>query len=104
MSFSNQSKVILLGMSYKPDSDDFRESPSIEIARELSERSVNVEIFDPSIIDKTFMGFNALSKETLLKEEGLFVTLVNHSAFREAPLIDYIMTKNVIDFCGLLKE
>ncbi len=100
---SNQSKVILLGMSYKPDSDDFRESPSIEIARELSERSVDVEIFDPNITDETFMGFNALSKETLLKEEGLFVTLVNHSSFREAPLIDHIMTKNVIDFCGLLK-
>ncbi len=40
-------QVALLGLAYKPDVDDFRESPSMEIARLLEEAGASVTCFDP---------------------------------------------------------
>ena len=39
--------VALLGLSFKPDTDDIRESPSLAIASELLDRGVAVRAFDP---------------------------------------------------------
>lgn len=39
--------VALLGLSFKPDTDDIRESPSLAIASELLDRGVGVRAFDP---------------------------------------------------------
>ena len=39
--------VALLGLSFKPDTDDIRESPSLVIASELLDRGVGVRAFDP---------------------------------------------------------
>ena len=39
-------KIIVLGMTYKPDSDDLRESPSLEIIRLLKEDGYNVTAYD----------------------------------------------------------
>lgn len=40
-------KVLVLGISFKPDSDDLRDSPSLEIAMRLSELGAEVVIHDP---------------------------------------------------------
>jgi len=40
-------KVLVLGISFKPDSDDLRDSPSLEIAKRLSELGSEVVIHDP---------------------------------------------------------
>lgn len=40
-------KVLALGISFKPDSDDLRDSPSLEIAKRLSELGSEVVIHDP---------------------------------------------------------
>ena len=40
-------KVLVLGISFKPDSDDLRDSPSLEIAKRLSELGPEVVIHDP---------------------------------------------------------
>jgi len=43
------SKVLLLGMAYKKNVDDLRESPSIEILNLLHEKGAEVEYFDPFV-------------------------------------------------------
>ncbi|HHW39347.1 MAG TPA: UDP-glucose/GDP-mannose dehydrogenase family protein [Bacillales bacterium] len=40
-------KVAMLGLSFKPETDDMREAPSIKIARSLSQMGVNVVAYDP---------------------------------------------------------
>jgi UDPglucose 6-dehydrogenase len=40
-------KVLVLGISFKPDSDDLRDSPSLEIARKLSLLGATVAVHDP---------------------------------------------------------
>ena len=43
----NGSKVLVLGVAYKQDIDDFRESPAICVIEELKKRGAEVEYFDP---------------------------------------------------------
>ena len=39
----------ILGLSYKPDTDDLRESPALEIIRALQKRGVRVRVYDPAV-------------------------------------------------------
>jgi UDPglucose 6-dehydrogenase len=39
----------ILGLSYKPDTDDLRESPALEIIRALRKRGVRVRVYDPAV-------------------------------------------------------
>ncbi|MFW5750122.1 MAG: nucleotide sugar dehydrogenase [Planctomycetota bacterium] len=43
------SRVLILGMAYKPDVDDMRESPSLELMRLLESRGAVVDYHDPYI-------------------------------------------------------
>ena len=43
----NGTKVLVLGVAYKQDIDDFRESPAISVIQELLKRGAQVEYFDP---------------------------------------------------------
>jgi UDP-N-acetyl-D-glucosamine dehydrogenase len=45
----NGSKVLVLGLAYKKDIDDLRESPSIELIELLKERGAKVDYNDPYI-------------------------------------------------------
>jgi len=40
-------KVAVLGLSFKPETDDVREGPALEIIRRLSEAGARVRAFDP---------------------------------------------------------
>lgn len=45
----NGSKILVLGVAYKQDVDDFRESPAIKVINELDKLGANVEFYDPYI-------------------------------------------------------
>jgi UDPglucose 6-dehydrogenase len=40
----------ILGLSYKPNTDDMRDAPSIEIVEELAQKGARVQVFDPAAI------------------------------------------------------
>lgn len=40
-------RIVLLGLAFKPETDDLREAPSLEIARELNSRGARVIGYDP---------------------------------------------------------
>ena len=46
------STVGLLGLSFKPNTDDMREAPSIDIARALLARGAHVRAFDPAAVER----------------------------------------------------
>ncbi|MEO8572367.1 MAG: UDP-glucose/GDP-mannose dehydrogenase family protein, partial [Pyrinomonadaceae bacterium] len=45
-------KIGILGLSFKPETDDMRESPAIEIIHTLIERGATVRAFDPVAMDE----------------------------------------------------
>lgn len=45
----NGSKVLVLGVAYKQDIDDYRESPAIRVIEELEKEGANVVYFDPYV-------------------------------------------------------
>lgn len=51
-------KVLLLGISFKPDSDDLRESPNVDLARMLLNAGYQLSIFDPYVAPERLIGQN----------------------------------------------
>jgi len=47
----------LLGLAFKPHTDDLRDAPSLDIARRLIERGVKVKAHDPIVIEKAKRDF-----------------------------------------------
>jgi UDPglucose 6-dehydrogenase len=45
-------KIGMLGLSFKPETDDMRESPAIEICHRLIEKGATVRAFDPVAMDE----------------------------------------------------
>ena len=50
------SKVLVLGVAYKADIDDVRESPSLDIMEKLRERGARIEYSDPHVASIAFAG------------------------------------------------
>ncbi|MFH1257092.1 MAG: nucleotide sugar dehydrogenase [Candidatus Diapherotrites archaeon] len=74
------SKIALLGLAYKPDVDDLRESPSLKILELLKKGKANVRVFDPFIPSKSNVG----SLNDAIKGADAIVLATNHSVFIEA--------------------
>jgi UDPglucose 6-dehydrogenase len=53
-------KVALLGLAFKPNTDDLREAPSLKIARALMDAGTHVSAFDPVVKRISVPGFEAL--------------------------------------------
>ena len=86
------SKILLLGMAYKKDIDDIRESPSLDILYLLNKNNSKIEYFDPYIPDFVFnkrkhKSLDNLNSEVLRKFDAVII-LTDHSN------IDYELIKN----------
>jgi UDP-N-acetyl-D-mannosaminuronic acid dehydrogenase len=75
--------VSVLGLAYKADVDDLRESPAIEVTRLLAEAGAKVTAFEPNRPDAHLPGVRmAASLEDALADAEIVVLLVGHSAWR----------------------
>jgi UDP-N-acetyl-D-mannosaminuronic acid dehydrogenase len=98
-------KIAVLGLAFKGNIDDMRESPSVEVVEQLNERKMNLMAFDPHIKN------NNLPEQTQVQEEALsgasaILILTDHQAFKDISPNDIkshmnhhiiIDTKNCID-------
>ena len=76
----NGAKVLMLGVSYKQDIDDYRESPAIRVYKELKAVGAEVEYFDPWVPEfKNMYGESgksipALTPEVIASYDLIMVT------------------------------
>lgn len=76
--------IAALGLAYKPDVDDLRESPAIEVARLLAKGGARVTTFEPFAVETVVPGCeSAASLEAALKDAEAVVLLADHRAFLE---------------------
>jgi UDP-N-acetyl-D-mannosaminuronic acid dehydrogenase len=76
-------RIALLGLAYKPDVHDFRESPALEVARLLAQSGAEVCAFDPYQAENQAIGLSTVSTlESALARAELILLLVNHTALR----------------------
>ena len=54
-------KIAVLGAAFKPDSDDVRDSPALDIAVQLSHAGANVTVHDPKAIEPARVRFSHLN-------------------------------------------
>ena len=76
-------RIAALGLSYKADVDDLRESPAIEVARLLVEAGCQVKAFEPCKPAAVIEGLTSVpSLEDALAGADILVLLVGHKVFR----------------------
>lgn len=102
----NGSKILFLGVAYKPDIEDDRESPALKIMDEVIKKGGEVSYHDPYITEiKTGQGdahHSIALNEDILKQADCVVITTNHSVF-DAGFIEQ-HSSLVVDLRNLIKE
>ncbi|NBJ02732.1 nucleotide sugar dehydrogenase [Lachnospiraceae bacterium] len=103
----NGARILMLGVSYKNDIDDYRESPAIRVMKELQNVGANVEYYDPWVPEfKNMYGQSGksienLTPETVTEYDLVIVTAAHHN-------VDYEMVqknaKAIFDTKNVMKE
>ena len=76
-------RIAALGLAFKPDVDDLRESPAVEVVHLLQKAGAAVKAYEPFKPDADLPEVTSVaSLEAALKDADAVVLLVNHSQFR----------------------
>lgn len=98
--------IACLGLSFKADIDDLRESPALQIVSDLADKSIgeiiavepNIESLPKNLADKAI---KLASLENALEKANVIVVLVDHKEFKSADKGQFA-TKVVIDTRGIV--
>ena len=75
-------KIAALGLAYKPDVDDLRESPAAEVVHLLQKEGAQVKVWEPFKPDANIKGIDmTTSLEAALAEADAILLLVRHTEF-----------------------
>ena len=102
----NGSTILFLGVAYKPDIDDARESPALLVMEQVAKKGAKVLYHDPYIPTvkdengKVWKGVKLTDK--LLKEVDCVVFTTNHSCFDVKHIVD--TAKLVVDTRNAVKD
>lgn len=89
--------VAAMGLAFKPNIDDLRESPALFVARTLSEAGINLIVAEPNI--ENHPEFTVLSPEKAIAQADIVAFLVAHREFFTLP----VSPEKTLDFCGVIK-
>jgi len=99
--YGRKPKTALMGLAFKPNIDDLRESPAKYIAQKVLQNANNEEHFivEPNI--ETHSIYKLTGYQDAVKNSDIIVFLVAHKEF-----INLIIDPNkiIIDFCGVMEK
>ena len=101
------SRVLVLGVAYKPDIDDMRESPALDVIHLLQEKDAKVSYHDPLIQSLNQESISLKSESDLMaavKAADCVVIITNHSNYDYAAILDaaklIVDTRNALGKSG----
>ena len=92
-------RVACLGLTFKADVDDLRESPAIDIVIGLNHKGFEVVVVEPNIDEHSI--FKLVNLEDALSLADIIVVLVKHKQFVTAFKDGVFEGSNMLDFCGI---
>jgi len=98
MEHKRRTKIACMGLAFKPDIDDLRESPSLYITRRLRNEKLDILPVEPNI--EKFDEFEIYNYKDAIGKADIIVFLVAHKEFKH---LKVDKTKKVLDFCGVSK-
>lgn len=93
-------KIACLGLAFKPDIDDLRESPALEVAKSLMNQGYEVVAVEPNI--ETHEIIELVTLEEVLNGDFILALLVKHKVFSDKSIKEKLIFLDAIDFCGAL--
>ena len=103
----NGSSILILGVAYKPNVSDVRESPAVDIIHLLQARGAEVQFHDPFVSDLSHEGIpltGADLSDELLQEADCVIVVTHHADFDWAAIADraslIVDTRHVIKSKG----
>ena len=87
-------KVACMGLAFKPDIDDLRESPALSITKQLVNDGLDIIAVEPNI--KSYEGLNLVSYQDAINQADILIFLVAHKEFKG------LNVPNMLDFCGVI--
>jgi UDP-N-acetyl-D-glucosamine dehydrogenase len=103
----NGSRILVLGIAYKPDIDDVRESPALDVIGLLEQKGAQVEYHDPYIpnLDHEGMKMSGVADYLEAVRQADCVTIItNHSQYDYAAILEnaklIIDTRNALGDIG----
>ena len=100
LKYGRKPKTALMGLAFKPNIDDLRESPAKYIAQKVLQNSNNEEhyIVEPNIESHSI--YKLTDYNIAANKADILVYLVAHDEFKKLHLRE---NKVVLDFCGIIK-
>jgi len=89
-----KAKIACMGLAFKPNIDDLRESPALYITRQLIASDLEVLAVEPNI--KSFEEFDVVDYKEAIEKADVITFLVGHNEFKGLDI------KTDLDFCGVL--
>ena len=91
-----KAKVACMGLAFKPNIDDLRESPALYIAQRLRDEGLEILAVEPNI--KSHPELNIVDYTKAVDEADIIVFLVSHKEFQN---IEVDVDKSILAFCNL---
>ena len=93
--------VAMMGLAFKPNIDDLRESPAKYIVTKVMQscNNANILVVEPNISEHKV--FKLTDYKEAYDRADIVVMLVAHDPFRTLP---YSSEKVILDFCGIYKN
>ena len=85
-------KILILGLTYKKNVADIRNSLAIKVFRNLKKKYKNIRTYDPYLDSKFFKKLK-LIKTTEIKKQDIFIIMNNHDKFNK---LRYLMLKKIL--------
>jgi UDP-N-acetyl-D-mannosaminuronic acid dehydrogenase len=95
-----KAKIACLGLAFKPDIDDLRESPAVHIAATLLEQGYDIVAVEPNI--EKHEQFTTVDLDEALRTVDVVAVLVKHRQFTEPAVKAKLASLKTVDFCGVL--